>query len=325
MNLRRLDLNLLVVFDAMMTDRNVTRAAARIGLSQPAMSNALNRLRAFFKDELFLRGPDGMRPTPRAMDLAPAVHQALGAIDAALDPVTFDPRTAQRTIRIDTNDYVVATYLPRLMALLAREAPGIDLRISPQTGRTMERLDAQEIDFGISAYGDVPDRFEIEQIDEEVYVVLMRKRHPLVAANMTLSSYAAATHVLVSPRGDTRGFVDTALAEKGLTRRIALTVNQFSVVGPIIAATNLVVTIPKRIADQMVPAFGLIQKPSPVPGPKAFSAVSMIWHRRLGQHPANVWFRSAMKRVVSDQLNENGRWTRARQLDFGSSPPVRKR
>lgn len=163
----------------------------------------------------------------------------------------------------------------------------------------MERLDSQEIDFGISACGDVPERFEIEQIDEDVHVVLMRKRHPLFAANMTLNRFAAAAHVLVSPRCDPRGFVDTALAEKGLTRRIVLTVNQFSVVGPIIAATDLVVTIPKRIADQLGPAFGLAQKPSPVPGPKAFSAISMIWHRRLGQHPANVWFRSAMKRVVS--------------------------
>lgn len=136
MNLRRLDLNLLVVFDALMTDRNVTRAGERVGLSQPAMSNALSRLRAFFKDDLFVRGPEGMRPTPRAIELAPGVHAALGTIDAALEPVSFDPAVAQRTFRIDTNDYVVATYMPRLFALLAREAPCIDIRITPLTGQT---------------------------------------------------------------------------------------------------------------------------------------------------------------------------------------------
>ena len=300
MNLRRLDLNLLVVFDALMTDRNVTRAAERVGLSQPAMSNALSRLRAFMKDELFVRGPEGMRPTARALELAPSIHDALGAIDAALDPETFDPATVSRAIRIDTNDYVVATYLPRLVLLLAKEAPGIDLRIYPQTGRTFERLDAQEIDFGISPYGDVPDRFGSQPLDEDSYVVLMRKRNPLAAANLTLTRFAAAQHVLISPRGDTRGFVDAALAARGLTRRVALTVNQFTSVGPIIAATDLIVTIPKRIADQMERAYGLVQKPSPVPGPKSFSEVSIIWHKRLGHHPALTWFRESLARSMAE-------------------------
>lgn len=298
MNLRRLDLNLLVVFDALMTDRNVTRAGERVGLSQPAMSNALSRLRAYFKDDLFVRGPDGMRPTPRATELAPGIHAALGTIDAALDPVRFDPAEAVRTFRIETNDYVVATYLPQLMALLAREAPGVDVRVTPQTGLTFERLDAQDIDFGISAFGDPPERFGSQALAEDVYVVLMRKRHPLADQNLTLNRYAAAQHLLVSPRGDPRGFVDTALAEKGLTRRVALTVNQFSSAAPVVARTDLIVTIPKRIADLMVPAFGLTEKPSPVPGPRAFSAIAVIWHKRLGEHPAYVWFRDALKRAV---------------------------
>lgn len=303
MNLRRLDLNLLVVLDALMTDRNVTRAAERVGLSQPAMSNALSRLRAFFKDDLFVRGPEGMRPTARAMDLAPSIHAALGTIDAALDPVAFDPATAQRAIRIDTNDYVVSTYFPPLLRILAKEAPGIDLRVTPQTGQTLERLDAQEIDFGVSAFGDLPERFDIEQIDEDEYVVLMRRKHPLADSNVTLNRYAAASHVLVSPRGDPRGFVDQLLAEKGLTRRIALTVNQFSAVGPIIAKTDLIVTIPRRIAELMAPAFSLVLKPSPVAGPKAFSAVSIVWHKRLGQHPAHVWFRKTIGRAVKGEAN----------------------
>jgi DNA-binding transcriptional LysR family regulator len=299
MNLRRLDLNLLVVFDALMTDRNVTRAAERVGLSQPAMSNALSRLRAFFKDDLFVRSPEGMRPTPRAIEIAPNIHAALGAIDASLDPVRFTPAEARRVFRLDTNDYVVTTYFPKLLSILAKEAPGIDIRIFPQTGHTFERLDAQEIDFGISAYGELPDRFAREDLDEDVYVVIMRKTHPLAEQILTLNRYVAATHLLVSPRGDPRGFVDSALAERGLTRRIVLTVNQFSAAAPVVAMTDLMVTIPKRIADAFGPAFGLIQKPSPIPGPRAFSAISMIWHRRLGEHPAHTWFRHALKRAVS--------------------------
>jgi DNA-binding transcriptional LysR family regulator len=299
MNLRRVDLNLLPIFDALMRERNVTRAADKVGLSQPAFSNALARLRGFFEDDLFLRGPDGMRPTARALELADQVHEALAAIDAALDPVRFDPATAHRTFNVETNDYVVSAFFPALMQLLRVEAPGVDVRVTPQTGRSFERLDAQDIDLAISAFGDPPDRFGVEALSRDGYGVVMRKTHPLADDKLTLARYAGAIHVLVTPRGDPRGFIDEQLAERGLTRRIGLTVNQFASALPVVVGSDLIATLPLRIAQIGAKRFGLVLKDAPLLPPRGFQEVQMIWHKRLGAHPANSWFRSAMLRAAA--------------------------
>ena len=298
MNLRRIDLNLLVIFDALMTERNVTRAARRVGLSQPAFSNALTRLRERLKDELFVRSPQGMRPTPRALELASEVHEALATIESALDPAEFDPKSARRTFTIDTADYVVTSCLSAVMAHLAREAPGIDLRLLPAGGRIYERLDAREVDFGIGAYGEVPDRFGTVVIDEDKYVVLMRPDHPLARGRLDLKRYAGAKHLLVTLRGDAHGFVDDALAEHGLSRRIALTVNQFSVAPAVVAESDLVVALPKRIADRYAPLLKLEVRPLPLPAPFVFTAIQLIWHRRFATHPAHEWFRHTLESVI---------------------------
>jgi DNA-binding transcriptional LysR family regulator len=294
MNLRRIDLNLLVIFDALMTERHVTRAASRVGLSQPAFSNALSRLRGHFDDELFVRGPDGMRPTARALELADQVHAALGAIDAALDPARFDPAAAQRRFTIECNDYAISTIFPSLIASLRETAPGIDIRITPQAGRTLDRLDSQDIDMAVGAFGDVPERFGSEELLKDDYVVLMCGSHPLAGTKLTAASYAAPVHVLVSPRGDPRGFADDALAAKGLTRRIVMTVNQFSVVPALVAGQDLIATIPRRIADIYAPRFGLAIAELPIRSPSSFATVQVIWHKRLGEHPANRWLRGAL-------------------------------
>jgi DNA-binding transcriptional LysR family regulator len=298
MNLRRVDLNLLVIFDALMRERNVTRAADKVGLSQPAFSNALSRLRAFFEDDLFLRGPDGMRPTARALELGEQVHEALAAIDAALDPVSFDPATAHRAFNVETNDYVVTAFFPALMQLLRKEAPGVDIRVTPQTGRSFERLDAQEIDLAISAFGDPPERFGVEALSRDGYGVVMRKNHPLAEEKLSIARYAGAIHVLVTPRGDPRGFVDEQLAEKGVTRRVGLAVNQFASALPIVAGSDLIATLPLRIAMIGAKRFGLVLKDAPVLPPRGFQEVQMIWHKRLGAHPANTWLRQMMQRAA---------------------------
>jgi DNA-binding transcriptional LysR family regulator len=301
MNLRSLDLNLLLVFDAVMAERNVTRAADRIGLSQPAMSNALTRLRHHLKDELFVRSPDGMRPTARALELAAPIHEALSSLEQALDPALFDPAQSTRTFKIATNDYVAAVLMPKVMARLAEIAPGIDVRLVPLGGRMHELLDAQEVDFACTSVGEQPERFATRDIVEDSYVVLMRSGHPLGAYDrLRIEVYAAATHVLVTPRGDPRGFVDSALAARGLTRRLALTVNQFAAAPAIVAATDLVATIPKRAADLFGPPFGLIHRPCPVPAPREMSLVSLVWNRRLSRHPAFTWFAETFAHCVAD-------------------------
>ncbi|HAJ47262.1 MAG TPA: LysR family transcriptional regulator [Alphaproteobacteria bacterium] len=242
-----------------------------------------------------------MRPTARALELADQVHEALAAIDAALDPVRFDPQTAHRTFNVETNDYVVSAFFPALMQLLRKEAPGIDIRVTPQTGRSFERLDAQEIDLAISAFGDPPDRFGVEELSRDGYGVVMRRNHPLADETLTLARYAAAIHVLVTPRGDPRGFVDERLAEKGLTRRIGLTVNQFASALPIVAGSDLIATVPSRIAQIGAKRFGLVLKEAPILPPRGFQEVQMIWHKRLGTHPANAWLRAALLRAASRQ------------------------
>lgn len=299
MNLRRIDLNLLVIFDTLMTERHVTRAAERVGLSQPAFSNALSRLRGHFDDELFVRGPDGMRPTERALELADQIHEALGAIDTALDPARFDPASARRTFAIETDDYVVSAYIPELLALLRTEAPGINLRISPQAGQTQERLDAQAVQLAIGAFGDVPERFGVEILAQDDYVCLMAADHRLAKMkSISLAAYASADHLLVSPRGDPRGFVDDKLAAEGLTRRIVATVNQFSVVPAILATSGAIATYPRLTAEIYAERFGLVIRESPVKSPLSFATIEMIWHKRLGEHPANRWLRAQFKRVA---------------------------
>lgn len=299
MNLRSLDLNLLLAFDAVMAERNVTRAAERVGLSQPALSNALTRLRGHLKDDLFIRSPEGMRPTPRALELATPIHEALASLEHALDPVRFDPMESTRTFRMATNDYVAAVLMPAVMKRLARVAPNVDVRLLPIGGRMLEVLDTQEADFGCTSVGELPDRFEAREIVEDSYVVLLRSDHPLAEARMTLQAYAKATHILVTPRGDPRGFVDTALAQRGLTRRLGLTVNQFAAAPAIVAATDMIATIPKRAADLFGPPFGLIQRPCPVPAPRDMTVVSLVWNRRLGKHPAFSWFAETMAQACA--------------------------
>ncbi len=298
MNLAGIDLNLLLVFDAVIRERHVTRAGNLIGMSQPAMSNALNRLRHHLKDELFVRGPDGMRPTPRALELAAPIRGALRNLEEALDPVQFDPATANRSFTIGTNDFFVSALMPAIAAALEKKAPGINVCLMPSAGHSFEMLDAQEIDFGISAFGEIPDRFGSQILIEDTYVLMMRKGHPLAKGKLSLAKYAAARHMLVSPRGDPRGFVDRSLAEQGYTRQIAVTINSFTSAPALLAKSDLVLAAPKRIAKTFAPMYGLATRPAPISGPREYASATAVWHNRLASHPAHLWFRGLLKEVA---------------------------
>jgi DNA-binding transcriptional LysR family regulator len=300
MNLAGLDLNLLLVFDAMMAERNVTRAAGRIGLSQPAMSNALNRLRHHLKDDLFVRGADGMMPTPRAQELAAPIHDSLAGLEEALDVASFDPLTSDREVNIGCNDYVICTLIPRLAAYLSDRAPELRIRLYPTAGNTFDLLDGREIDFGISAVVDIPDRFDSLTLIEDTYVVTMRRDHPLADRALDLQRYAAADHLLVSPKGDAYGFVDNELAKQGLTRNVRMTVNNFSSAPPILAASTMILTIPRRIADIHAPLHDLHVAPCPVPSTMDYSSAVAVWHKKLASHPAHIWFRDALSAIAQD-------------------------
>ncbi len=301
MNLAGLDLNLLLVFDAVMNERNATRAGERIGMSQPAVSNALNRLRYVMKDELFLRGADGMRPTARAMELEIPVRRALTEIEHALDPVIFDPKTTKRTFTIATTDYASLTLLPYLAGYLMEEAPGVSIHTIPIEGRLYEKLDAQEADYGLTALAKVPDRFGMAEIGADSFICMMRGDHPLAKYDeIPLEEFAAARHLLVTPRGDAHGFVDDYLADHGLSRQIAMTVNGFGAVPMIIDSSDLIVSIPSKMADKCSEFFDLKLLPCPVPKPEGVTGEVLIWHRRLTEHPAHTWFRDLITRAGED-------------------------
>lgn len=300
MNVSSLDLNLLRVFDAVMTEGNVTRAADRLFLSQPATSHALGRLRHILKDDLFVKVPGGVRPTPRAQELAGPVHEALTSLEQAFNPPEFDPATSNRVIRVATHDYLVTTLMARVAADLADHAPGISLRLRPTAGRAPEMLDLQEVDMAVSAFGDLPERFDKAVLLRDRYCCVVRRGHPLARGKMTLKRFAEARHLLISPRGDERGFVDTDLAGQGMTRHIGLIINQFAPAGEIVAATDLVLTVPERLARMQADTHGLVVLPSPVEPPGAFTSTEVVWHRRLGNHPALTWFRDRLIALAAD-------------------------
>ncbi len=177
MNLAGIDLNLLIVFDAVMGERSATRAGRKIGMSQPAVSNALNRLRHHLRDDLFVRGPEGMRPTARALELELPIRSALAEIEDALDPVAFDPSTAQRTFTIATADYMAITLLPYVASYITAETPGVNVHTIPIEGRLYERLDHQEADYGLMPLGDIPERFGRLRLAHDHFICMMRSDH----------------------------------------------------------------------------------------------------------------------------------------------------
>jgi DNA-binding transcriptional LysR family regulator len=299
MNLRSMDLNLLVVFDAVMQERSVTRAASKVFLTQSAVSSALSRLRVQLKDELFLRGPGKLRPTQRALELEQPIRALLTDLERVLQPEAFDPQRHTRSFTIATNDYFTAVVAPALAQLLAKEAQAVDLRIMPIGGRAYELLDSGEADVVCTSVSTVPVRMRAERLIEDDYVCVVRKDHPFASKAPSLAQYAKARHVLVSPRGDAHGFVDEQLAERGLTRRVAMTVNHFAAAPQIVADSDMVLTVLRRIAQRFASPEHTAMFDYPLSAPAALRQMSMIWHARLGEHPAQRWLRQALTRCVT--------------------------
>jgi len=301
MNLAGIDLNLLLVFDAVMSERNATRAGNKIGMSQPAISNALNRLRHALKDDLFIRGKDGMRPTARALELATPVRSALMEIEEALNPIAFDPAFAERTFKIEATDYATMTLLPYISTYISNEAPDVNIHTYPVVSRFFEKLDTQEVEYGIYPVGDIPDRFNSMSLGGDRFVCIMRTDNPLARyTELPLEEYAAARHILVSPRGDPRGFVDEGLENRGLRRRVVMTVNNFGSAPMIVLSSDMILTIPSRMAEKCCKFFDLHVVPSPIQPPSDTTGMTLVWHNRLTNHPAHTWFQTLMKRAAQD-------------------------
>lgn len=276
-DLSRADLNLLVLFEAVMEEGHVGRAAERLNLTASAVSHGLGRLRRLLNDPLFLRTPKGVVPTARAMELAAPVADVLARVRSVISTAEpFDPATSTRRFTIAAPDGVAAVFLPPLLAELRRIAPGIDIglrQLLPTQGETSSDrvwrnafadLETRTTDIAVMPSDDIPLRFHRRTLYEEDFVVAMRAGHPFAHAP-TLDGYCERQHLVVSLTGDAHGFVDRVLAERNRSRRIALTVPNFMFALAVIAQTDLICALPRRFVAMHAPRFGVVGVEAPLP------------------------------------------------------------
>jgi DNA-binding transcriptional LysR family regulator len=295
-----LDLNLLRVFDAVARERHVTRAAERLALSQPAVSNALNRLRQALGDELFLRRPGGVEPTALALSLQAPVAEVLDRLRETLAAhAPFDPATASRVFTLALSEYAEAILAPPLLERMAREAPGCLLAIR-HADRTnvMELLERGEAQFAAGVLGEPPALYTRVPLLAEAFQTLVRPGHPLAEGELTLARFTAFPHILHSPNGSRDGALDGPLREAGFPRRLGAVVAHLSAVGEILARTDMVMTLSARLAQQLAQAYGLAVRPCPVE--IRHTRMSLIFHRRLEADPGHAWLRRLLIALARD-------------------------
>ena len=309
-NFRTLDLNLLRVFDEVMAERSLTRAARNLSLTQPAVSNAMRRLRETLGDDLVQRHGQGMAPTPRALAIWPAVRDALRQLQASLAPDDFLPARATTRFVLAMADATAAELLPGLVDILERQAPGVSIRVVPLTTRDPRpMLDSEACDLAVGHFPSVvPDLtakvqngetmpFFFERLYDGDYVCVMRERHHLAEGSLSLNAFCAARHLLVSFSGQPYGFIDESLAALGRRRRVVLTVNQFSTAGWVAAHSDLLTVLPQHFVRLNGMGAGLAVRPLPF----AVSPVHVdsLWHRRSDRHSAQIWLRQALRQVAA--------------------------
>jgi DNA-binding transcriptional LysR family regulator len=289
MNWGAFDLNLLIVFDAVMQDRSVTRAGSRIGLSQPAMSHALNRLRHMLKDELFIRTPQGMVPTPRAEMLALPLRNALAEMQHALEPAVFDPAASDRCFALALNNYAAVVLAPPLVAAVSAAAPAVYLDLRPSgTLDVVDRLDRGDLDLVLGSTEIPGERFTAELLLEDPFVMVMRRGHPASRSKLNAAKFAALSHLEISSSREDTSFIDSWLGKQGLARRIALRA-PFLSAASIIAQSDLVASLSRRIAREFVRNHPLEIRDAPYDSRQV--RTTMLWHRRGDHHPAHRWLR----------------------------------
>ena len=298
--LMRYDLNLLPIFVALMEERSVTRAAERLGMTQPALSNALSRLRTTLQDQLFIRERYGIQPTPVAVELAPVIAQALARLDdAVLGQQEFDPATAERLLTVAPNGYVELVLIPALVAKLRVVAPGTTLRLIPFNNDLAET----GVVSGITALVlgrivDPPDSLVVQHLFDEGYACVVRAGHPEIASSITRSQFERLKHVNVVPPGRLRAGLFQALAQQRLKRDVAISVTNFFAVAEMVAVTDYCATLPGLVCRRL--AHDARLKVLSPPADLGTFPVEMAWHVRYRHDPAHRWLRSLISEVALD-------------------------
>lgn len=292
MNIRKLDLNLLVILDALLDERNVTRAAARLGMSQPAVSAALARLRRQFGDPLFIRAQRGLIPTAKAVALAEAVKGVIYEAQTLLRPASFDPAEAEGRFTIATTDYMQATVVVPLLEKLRTRAPGLAIIVrSLELSDIRALLERGDLDLAITIPEFAASDLQSRKLYRERYVGAARKGHPILNGRLTVQAFCSYPHAFVAPRGGPPyGPVDEALTGTRYRRNIALTVPSFLVLPYVLRSTDLVVTAPERLIAGMRSQLSLFELPLSVP---EFDVIA-VWHPRAQNDARHRWVRGLL-------------------------------
>jgi DNA-binding transcriptional LysR family regulator len=302
-NFRTLDLNLLRVLDAVMAEGSLTRAAASLALTQPAVSHALRRLREALGQDLFIRTAHGVRPTPQAEALWPQVRMALASLRQVLAPGDFDPRRDAVQLRLAMADATATLLAPGLIEAIERDQALVNLRLLPLTTRDPRALlESADADMAVGFFPEAVTAIVAQGQDsllrharlyETRYVCVMRPEHPLAGHPLTLDAFCSAHHLLVSFSGRPHGYVDQALAALGRRRRIVLTVNQFFTAGGAVARSDLLTVLPERFIQATGVAQDLLVRELPLSlGPVH---VEMLWHLRNDAAPEHRWLRERVR------------------------------
>lgn len=300
-NLQKLDLNLLLLFEALMEEGSVTRAAKRLLLTQAGVSHALTRLRNILKDELFIRSKGRMEPTARAIALAGPLRDALARLDAALNPSDFDPAQSHQMFRLVGTDYFATVVLPGLVFRLEKEAPQVDLRIlSNSLGDVGAMLSSNDVDFAAGLFKNrmssvIRKDCNSVTLFEDDYVCVMRRDHALAEGKLTKARYLKGKHILFSPTGSPDYGIEKYLRPLGIERHIGVVLSHY-LAGPLILQnSDMIMTVPARLADFYVKRYEVQVAPLPIKVPPI--AIQLVWNSRFDEHPAYRWFRSLIADV----------------------------
>jgi DNA-binding transcriptional LysR family regulator len=297
MELKDVDLNLLVVFHQLLVDRRVSKVATSLGLSQPGVSNALSRLRKLTDDPLFLRTPKGMEPTPFAEQLADPMARALQDIHSAINQrSSFDPTTSKRAFAVGMTDIGEIYFLPKLMKELSRLAPHVSLStVRNAAVNLQDEMEVGHVNLAIGLLPQLKAGYFQRRLFKQHYVCMFRRGHALDKRQISLTEFSAADHVVVVSEGTGHGKADELLRRKRIDRKVVLTVPHYVAVGHILHDSDLVATVPERLAQALVKPFGLSYVRHPAKLPEI--AINLFWHGRYQKDPAIAWLRALIIRL----------------------------
>lgn len=300
MNIRNVDLNLLLVLKELLLEKNTVRVGEKLGLSQPAVSHALKRLREAFGDPLMVRASRGLVPTRRALELEAQIVELIKNAEQLFDkPKVFNPKDSKLTFRIATTDYMEQLILPGLLAILENEAPGCTVITRPTYGSLPKaELEEGSIDIAIAGfYRDMPDNFYKQNIIEDNFVCVARRGNALFKGPLSLKKYAGAKHVLISMDGDMKSRAQALLKKQGLDQQFAAGVSSFNAPGWILTRTDLLLTCPRKLAESFQVHLPIEIKELPFQLEKI--SIVQAWHARNHKDESQVWFRGLIKQVCA--------------------------